>query len=185
MEELSSATVIKLGKNLWENGDVVVDSVSKGITLKTPLPTNITYTLTADVESSDTDNDSCLVLAFPSSKSLGYLSRGKKQSITFTPTADVNKISFYASKNSDSSAGDSASFKNIQLEIGDKSTVFEACKSAEVLTPTEENTVTFSVDGAEKFSLLSSLSGTVVRCRYNKDINKVIKKIAAQLGVEI
>ncbi len=181
----SDVSLKKIGKNLWKFGDVTVADRYQTIILDTPLPSNVTYTLTADVESTDTDSDTCLVFSLTAGKPLGQITRGGKQSITFTPDMAVSKIVFYSANNSNSGTGDSAEFKNIQIEIGEKPTQCDQYIEYGTIDITENgNTEINVVDGGE-YSLLPTNSGVTLTCQYPKDINKVFKIICEKLGIEL
>lgn len=117
------------GKNKWSFDDIEVkgndDSgyVYKNIT----LPAG-TYTLSAIVNSNDTDDTTCLIYTSTGEpKTLGELERGvnKRTSITFTLTKEATNIGFYASSLNKLGYNDYATFKDIQIEKGTTATNYE------------------------------------------------------------
>lgn len=108
------------GAQLWKFGDIkfLAVAVKK---LSTSLKKR-KYTITADVESTDTDSKSCLMsiggknISFP---------RGKGVSVTFEPIREITEIYVYASDDYENSQGDTVSFKNVMLNAGDTALPYE------------------------------------------------------------
>ena len=108
------------GAQLWEFGDIkslVVASKNFSTSLKKGK-----YTITADVESTDTDSEVCLVIIEGRNISLP---RGKGVSATFDVTKEGVAIQMYASNNYANSQGDTVSFKNVMLNAGDTALPYE------------------------------------------------------------
>ena len=114
------------GKNLWANGDVEVTSADnngvgyKQVNLTNPLPPG-TYTLSALVTSTDTDADYSLFGNFYNLKRGGTT----RTSTTATFSNEITAIVVYAGSNQANSAGDTATFKDIQIELGSTATEYE------------------------------------------------------------
>lgn len=107
------------GAQLWDAGDVIgtPGTTYTQADLSTPIQPG-TYTMTADVTSSDTDSDTCLLYDLTNSVSLGQFSRGLGKSVTFSTSKTIQKFCFYNGKDYAASVGDTSSFKNIMLNSG-------------------------------------------------------------------
>ena len=101
------------GAQLWEFGDIKSLAVAVK-NFSTSLKKG-KYTITADVESTDTDSEVCLVIIGGRNISLP---RGKGVSATFDVTKEGVAIQMYASNNYANSQGDTVSFKNVMLNTG-------------------------------------------------------------------
>ena len=108
------------GAQLWEFGDIEFEKVTMN-TFSIFLKAG-TYTITADIESADTDAETCLIAV---GKKNVILSRGKKVSVSFEITEETSTIQMYASNNYVNSDGDIATFKNVMLNVGDKALPYE------------------------------------------------------------
>lgn len=75
-------------------------------------------------------------------------------------------------------------FENIQVELGQKATDFEPYKGTEYI-PTSDGVVDGVTSLSPNMTLLTDTEGVIVECEYNKDTNKVIKKITDALGITI
>lgn len=106
------------GAQLWSVGDV---EVRKVVVAKVPLRAG-KYTITADVESTDTDSNFCLVHAGNVNINLP---RGKGVSATFELGVESTGFQLYASNSYANSDGDTASFKNVMLNAGDTALPYE------------------------------------------------------------
>lgn len=106
------------GAQLWDAGDIEFKKVASA---KIPLKAG-KYTITADVESADTDSNFCLVCVGNVNISLP---RGKGTSATFEITVDSTGFQLYASNNYVNSEEDIATFKNVMLNAGDKALPYE------------------------------------------------------------
>ena len=121
---VSECNVVRCGKNIWSYGDV---SGTKRVAVEVDIKAG-TYTVSANVTSSDTNANFNLILFYyadGTSESF-YINRGTRQSVTVTLTNDVTSINFYASRNNAQSDGDTFSFTDIQLEVGSTATAYEA-----------------------------------------------------------
>ena len=120
------------GKNLLNIGTVTFEK-SKNI------PVNIlagTYTFSAEVKSADTDSNHCLVMLRKNQQNIGTLSvnRVGRSSATITLNENADEILLYASVGFNESDGDTATFTDIQLEIGTVATAYEPYKTPQTLT---------------------------------------------------
>lgn len=112
-------------KNLWNNGDVTVTNHYIAVNLNETLRAGEAYTLTADVESTDTDDTTCLIINNTNNnEQLGLIERGERKALTFTLKGDCKTLMFYSSTSYPNSADDTATFKNIQLELGKTATEY-------------------------------------------------------------
>ena len=161
------------GKNLWSQGDVsVTGSVGyMSITLATPLPAG-TYTLSAVVTSTDTDNNYCTV-AFPDASSSGsnvnvQLYRGSRSSAIVVIGREATTMRFNAAGTIGTSSGDKATFKDIQIEVGEVATDYEpyTCGKAspnpdypqELVTVGASGSVGVSVPGKNLFDYATHIA---------------------------
>lgn len=170
----STVTVTRCGKNLWDLGDVEFEK-NNTFVLSNSLPANKTYILTADITSTDTDNTTCLIMVKYNSGyvALGEITRGVKQSMVFTPKELVKGFSLYASDTATNSEGDTAIFKNIQLEIGNTATDYEVYNGT-TYTPNADGTVEGITSLSPSMTLLTDTLNTVINCEYNRDTNKAL-----------
>ncbi len=182
--DFSAMQVIKHGKNLWTQGDVTVTAKYTAVVFDYVLPADVTYTLSADVESDDTDAAKCLILANGTIENLGHVERGERKELTFTPTKALNGLLFYASTGAENGAGDTAAFKNIQLEIGDTATEYVESEAWGELTP-DTDSLTVPTNKKGELSLIPQAKGIEITCNYLRDLNMVIEKILVHLGITI
>lgn len=121
---VSECNVVRCGKNVWPYGDVS-GTQRKAITVDIKAGT---YTISANVTSSDTDYDYNLILFYYEDNTTEsvYIDRGTRQSVNVTLSKNVKSINFYASRGNNVSVGDTFSFTDIQLEIGSTATAYEA-----------------------------------------------------------
>mgnify|MGYP000025743635 CR=1 FL=1 len=111
------------GAQLWDMGDVSGTQSAK-VDVSVPIPPG-TYTLSADVISSDTDADTCLIYDYTNNIAIGNMARGQEKSKTFTTDKEIRSFVFYASVSNNGSAGDTFSFKNIMLNAGSSALPWE------------------------------------------------------------
>ena len=117
-----SLNVEQRGKNLWSLGDKTFTGY-KQYDLPVAIPAGV-YTFSAVIASTDTDATTCLasfrdenavsVTAWQFDRSVG----DSRVSATVTFSRPVAKVYLYASDGFSTSSGDTASFTNIQLELG-------------------------------------------------------------------
>lgn len=140
------------GKNLWKRGDQTFTRAS--YTNPVELSAGKTYTFSALVTSSDTDNDDCLIYDATNVILLGYIKRDARSSITFTLDKDITTLSLYAGRNKALSEGDTATFKDIMIEEGDTATEYEPYKK----TLTDYSGVSLTGKGSNWFDM-SDITG--------------------------
>lgn len=112
------------GKNLWTHGDV---TFVRNSTLNTVLKAG-TYVFSASISSSGTDVDYSRVVFYDSNNNqIAYISpiKNTRQGYIVTLTADISSIILYADGNNTQSAGDTATFANVQIELGEVMTDYE------------------------------------------------------------
>lgn len=68
-------------------------------------------------------------------------------------------------------------FKNIQVEVGDIATEFEAYKEATEYIPSSDGTVSGLTSVSPNMTILTDTEGAIAECEYNRDANKVIEKL--------
>lgn len=156
--EGSTSQATRDGKNLYNKRNVS-GTLYKEVPIN-ELPAG-TYTLSAVATSSDTDRTQCLVLDATNNKSLGYLNRNVRSSLTFTLEKPTKKLSFYASTTYDLSKDDTFEFADIQIEQGSTATEYEqygVSPSPDYRSPIE------NVEGKNKldYKTVSNTPNTVV-----------------------
>lgn len=174
----TSVMVTGCGKNLWSSGDVQTTVSSyAAITLDMELQAGTAYTLTADVTSTDTDDNMCAIYdANNLSKPLCLITRGVEQSVTFIPPKNCKTLFMFASVTGNASRGDTATYSRIQLELGDTATEYEPFKGVSY-TSNADGTVTGIRSVNPNMTFAADTKGVNLTCEYNKDINKVIEDL--------
>lgn len=124
------------GWNYYSGGDVEGTQNENSGTIQTIPPG--TYTFTADVESSDTDNTKCFILFYNGTIMLNgvTIGRGKGAQTTVTISENVTKFTCYASNSSLNSLGDTFSFRNIQIVKGDTTHPYDRHRGNSITLPT-------------------------------------------------
>ena len=113
------------GKNLWPHGDVIGNVkyfVSKNINLKAG-----TYTVSAVIETTDTD-DTVSLIAFgyeDGTTEYVYIPRNGRSSKSFKLSKDIIDAYFYGGSTHQNSANETFSYKDIQIEEGPEATDYE------------------------------------------------------------
>lgn len=118
--------VVKVhGKNLIPYGTITFTR-NQSCLLDNPLPAG-TYTISAHIESSDTDSVYSAVSINSKSEVMKYLAlkRGNRVSSTFTVDKPITNIDFCSAYNYSQGEGDTATWSDIQLEEGSVSTDYE------------------------------------------------------------
>lgn len=107
-------------RNLWTHGDQSF-STSKLIELKNFLPAG-KYCISAGIISTDTDTTYCRAAFYKSDGTTLVISvdltRGERTHAAFTANDNLYFVRLFASTNSSTSSGDTATWTNIQLEDG-------------------------------------------------------------------
>lgn len=117
-----------MSKNLCPENNIAFEN-SQTIRFETPIPAG-TYTISAIVESTDTDSSNCLLLFYyPDNTTLEvYLSRSllgnNRVSKTFILSLDATKVRIYASEGYNPSVGDTGTFTQLMIEAGDQMTEY-------------------------------------------------------------
>lgn len=145
----TEANVTRCGKNLCNIGSA---SFTKYERYPLLLPSG-TYTLSALVTSTDTDDTRCLFIVCDSnnqSLAVGRLNRDTRSSVTFTITEQANNIALYAGYNSNQSTGDDATWANVQVEVGSTATTYEPY-----------NGTTYNIEFEDSGSPLTVYGGTL------------------------
>ena len=124
----TAAHLTRCGKNLW-GGDEITITQYADYKLATPLQPG-TYTVSGSVESTDTDAASALFgFYLATSKKYQYARfkhDGTQQNYTVTVTEPVSHIRLNAADNVANGAGDTATWRNVQVEVGSEASAYEA-----------------------------------------------------------
>lgn len=137
----TSVTVEHYGRNLWPFGDRTF-TVQDWI-VPPNFPTG-TYTFSAFITTNDTDSEYCLLGIIPQNYYF-HFERGKRVSATFTITSPIEYFALYAGNNYGQSAGDTATWSDIQFELGSTATDFQPHYSYSI--PFTDGTNTLTVYG--------------------------------------
>lgn len=89
-------------------------------------------------------------------------------------------LCLFVYSNSDGSGiveGDTVTYTNIQVEIGDVATNFEAYKEITTHIPAYNGTIPDLTSLSPNMTILTDTEGVIVECEYNRDTNKVIDKL--------
>lgn len=90
-----------------------------------------TYTFSATVTSTDEKHDVCQVILANTTKAddkiieTGFIGRNNRSSVTFTISEPFNSVYLYAGYDYPNSEGETATFKDTQLELGSAATTYE------------------------------------------------------------
>ena len=163
----SGVTVTKYSKNLYDGQSAV--TVNGGYTaLNVNLKAGNTYVISATVTSTDTDSIVNLVYDLTNGLTIGYMFRDNRSSLTIVATKDIKKIALYASNNVANGTNDTASFSDIQIEIGGTMTDYESYKEPVTIIPNVDGIV----EGIEYeypfLRLESNNENVLVNVTYNK-----------------
>lgn len=113
-----------MSKNLCPENTVTFET-SYQIKFETPLPAG-TYTCSAIIESTDTDSEACLMLFYYADGATKevYLTRkpGERVFKTVTLAQGSTQVRIYASEGHSLSSGDTATYSQLQIEVGDQMT---------------------------------------------------------------
>lgn len=123
----AGCNVVRTGKNIVDLGTQSFTKY-KRIDLSYPIKAG-TYKLSATVTSTDTDASTCLIGFWDKaggSQIASYtLSRNTKSGASITLSKDCKRIYLYAGNNYVSSDGDTATWQDIQIEVGSTATTYE------------------------------------------------------------
>ena len=99
----------------------------------------------------------------------------------------VEKISFYSSNNASNGENDLATFKNLQIELGETATEFEEYNGTEMLSADAGGRVIVTI-GEKGTVVIPKAVGVSLEAEYNKDLGRIIEKLynaIVKLGGEI
>lgn len=128
-KEWETVNVCRTGKNLISVGNLAV-RVQGVHTFDTMLPAG-KYTLSALITSNDTNstiNQAHFIGEDENDKVIVYMSRNVRSSATFDVDFQIKSVIFYASEDTSTSQNDTATWADVQLEVGDVATLYEAYK---------------------------------------------------------
>lgn len=157
------------GAQLWDMGDVSGTQSAK-VDVGAPILPG-TYTLSADVISSDTDADTCLIYDYTNNIAIGNMARGQWKNKTFTTDKEIRSFVFYASVSNNGSAGDTFSFKNIMLNAGSSALPWEPYTAGE--PGYYEKGIEVDVTGKNLFSLDNDTVFAKEICDIAKKTNEI------------
>jgi hypothetical protein len=125
----SSVNVAVSSKNMWANGDVSFTGNTTTVNLYQPLPPN-TYTISATVTSNDIHATTCACILYytdGTASNIFQFSRGSRTSITVvTPNKYIKQLAFYSSDTYIHGSSDTVTWADIQIEVGNQMTAYEA-----------------------------------------------------------
>lgn len=122
-------TVWSGGRNLCPLGTVTFSRTKKSYIGELPAGT---YTISALVTSTDTDNTRCLLRLWKDDSHVGsdiYFTRNTREKRTITIDEPFNYVYMYASDSYVHTEGDTATFADIQIETGSTETSYEPYKT--------------------------------------------------------
>lgn len=129
----SAVNMTRCGRNLF-GGEEITVSGYQDFTLPVTLPPG-TYTVSASIESTDTDSDIALFGFYKAESKVYTYARfkhdGTAQTFTLTFTEPISLIRMNASDNVAHGTGDTAVWRNVQVEYGDTKHDFEPYKADE------------------------------------------------------
>lgn len=157
------------GAQLWDAGNVSGTQSTK-VDVSVPIPPG-TYTLSADVISSDTDADACLIFDYTNNIAIGNIARGQGKSKTFTTDKEIRSFVFYASVSNNGSAGDTFSLRNIMLNAGSSALPWEPYTGGK--PGYYEKGIEVDYTGKNLFSLDSDIVFTKEICDITKKTNEI------------
>ena len=182
-------------KNLCSIGSTGNFIGSKHFTFKDTLPAGV-YTFSAVVNSTDTDNTSCLMLIYNggtaiASVAIGRSADGERVSTTVTIKKAFDNVRLYAAATNANSSGDTASFTDIQIENGEVATNYVRHIDFEkedvwVNVTTEKESYKITVKSGDNGKAVIKSQPTItleagtaffISVEYNRDINKVMDEI--------
>lgn len=136
-----AVNVLVNGKNLF-GGDEFTFVQKKDVTLKALLLPG-TYTVSAEITTTDTDSEK-IVFAFHLSESntwtyCEFLKKGTREYYVKTITEPVDIVRMSASVNNDFAEGDTATWRNVQVELGSVPTGYEPYRETQALAVTTPN----------------------------------------------
>ena len=145
--------IYSVGKNLFAEGNIT-GVTYKGATLIKPLVAG-TYTFSAIVTSTDTDDTGCQINFVDKDENVlvheVVWQRGARIHFTFTINEECAKILFYASTNYPRGEGDTFAYADVQIEKGTTATAYEPYKAATYDIPLTDNYIKVEPNGSVVF----------------------------------
>lgn len=125
----TGVTLIKNGKNLYSMGDKIF-TLTADYNFPNLIPEG-NYVFSGVFNSTDTDRSNCAIgfIYEDDTTNIKLFSRGVRTSNTFVFTKKVKGVRFYASESYPTSTGDTGTFEDMQLEVGNTATSYEPYKS--------------------------------------------------------
>ena len=187
VEDLSAVSVKKYGKNLCELGTKTF-TTSAIYDLEYPIKKG-SYTISAKIETTDTDHSSCRVAFYNRNTQnialqLNYTKANSfgRAYATVTLTEDITKLSFMAAAGSPENNGDVATFTDIQIENGGIATEFEPFIEPVTYPVNADGTVEGVTSLSPSMTLTTDTIGAVITAEYNKDTNLVINGLLERIS---
>lgn len=183
--DLTTVTVKRCGKNLIDVSDVTVESSNAWSNKHLgsfELPSG-KYTVSLDYNQfGDVTHVSLSARKYGvAEKVYADVSNNVqigKMTMTFEIPAGESGVMLYVYSNCTANVRNTKClFKNIQVEVGDIATEFEAYKEATEYIPSSDGTVSGLTSVSPNMTILTDTEGAIVECEYNRDTNKVIEKL--------
>lgn len=182
--DFSRVTIIKGGKNFCplssgeRNGDITVD-------ITNVCPKGVQVTASGYIERSIENEQARLRIE--------YFLNGEKQYIfqegwvttrghcekTFTLPIEATAVKITAQMLGTTNG--SLSVKNLQIELGEKSTEFESYVEPIMVTANADGTVEGLKSHYSTITLHTATEGITINCEYNRDINKAFEELKSLL----
>jgi hypothetical protein len=193
--ECNNLSVVVGGKNISGVSSVECNSSNsneeyyKKVKLGYTLPA-FTYSFSANVQSTDTDTDNCMVVLLNEQDGVSqevcrlYFPRDNKKRVSVENQKvdkSFNCMVFYPAGNEIDSVGDTATFDDIQIEVGEIATSFAEYQGIQEVTSDSCGNVYGVVANYPVTTMLSSKKGVLFDVSYNRDINKVFAAIEEKI----
>lgn len=152
------------GKNLLDCGTVEVNEYKILFDdAEHPFPVQ-QYTFSTIATSTDTDDNTCTILWWYADKTYDStrINRNTRSSASFTPKQPIVKFQVYASSGYDKAIGDTAIFRDCQLEVGSAATAYE---------PYVEQISSISDENGDVKGLLSISPSTILSVDSKYELN--------------
>lgn len=193
VQNLSAVKVKRYGKNLCELGTVTFTKTADYV-LEYPITcVGKSIRFSANIITTDTDKEKVLMYIYDKEGaqigggigvSKDKNSTGFRSSVYISkPTANIAKIRFYASEDAESATGDTATFKDIQIELASSNYSTDLPTTYEPFVVPTEHAVNAdgTVDGVKSLypsmTLMTDTDGATLDVSYNRDINKAFAEL--------
>lgn len=172
--------ILVSGKNLIQVGTLTVAN-HQVVNLPIPLPPG-TYTLSANVESTDIDQDLSSVSIQGTKGELMFkpMRRGGSSTV-ITVTEPITKLDFCAAYNYSEGVDDVATWHDVQLEIGNVASTFEEHRGIVEYNMSNANSVLVT-SNSPNMSILSDTGDATLLVTYNRDTTAVINDLLARIS---